>query len=106
MSLSKTQCNDAVEARTHGSSVSTTEPLLSRQTQSLNPEINQLYMTLKNSSCHVIGLFFVIMFLSSMSANVLAIKVVEETTHQLLQKVWCLLHKPIFVYLDENFATN
>ena len=43
MSLSKTQCNDAVEARTHGSSVSTTEPLLSRQTQSLNPEINQLY---------------------------------------------------------------
>ena len=33
-------------------------------------------------------------------------KVVEETFRQLLQKVWWLWHKQIFVYIDEDFAIN
>ena len=33
-------------------------------------------------------------------------KVVEETFRQLLQKVWCLWLKQIFVYIDEDFAIN
>ena len=33
-------------------------------------------------------------------------KVVEETYRQLLQKVWCLWRKQIFVYIDEDFAIN
>ena len=32
--------------------------------------------------------------------------VVEETFRQLLQKVWCLWCKQIFVYIDEDFAIN
>ena len=32
--------------------------------------------------------------------------VVEETVHQLLQKVWCLWRKQIVVYIDEHFAIN
>ena len=32
--------------------------------------------------------------------------VVEETSRQLLQKVLCLWHKQIFVYIDEDFAKN
>ena len=31
-------------------------------------------------------------------------KVVVETFRQLLQKVWYLWHKEIFVYSDEDFA--
>ena len=31
-------------------------------------------------------------------------KVIEETFHQLLQKVCCMWHKQIFVHIDENFA--
>ena len=30
-------------------------------------------------------------------------KVVEETFRQLLQMIWCLWHKPIFVQKDEDF---
>ena len=33
-------------------------------------------------------------------------KVVEENFRQLLQKVLCLWHKQIFVYIDEDFAIN
>ena len=33
-------------------------------------------------------------------------KVVEETFHQLLQMVWCLWVKQIFVYIDEDFEIN
>ena len=33
-------------------------------------------------------------------------KVVEEDVRQLLQKVWYLLHKQIFVYLDEDYVMN
>ena len=33
-------------------------------------------------------------------------KVVEENFHQLLQKVLCLWHKQIFVYIDEDFEIN
>ena len=33
-------------------------------------------------------------------------KVVEENIRQLLQKVLCLWHKEIFVYIDEDFAIN
>ena len=38
--------------------------------------------------------------------NVFAMKVVEESFRQLLQKVWCLWRKQIFVYIDEDFAIN
>ena len=33
-------------------------------------------------------------------------KVVKETFRQLLKKVWSLLHKQIFGYLDGAFAIN
>ena len=33
-------------------------------------------------------------------------KVVDENFRQLLEKVLCLWHKQIFVYIDEDFATN
>ena len=33
-------------------------------------------------------------------------KVVEENFRQLFQKVLCLWHKQIFVYIDEDFAIN
>ena len=33
-------------------------------------------------------------------------KVVEETFGQLLQMVWCLWLKRIFVYIDEDFEIN
>ena len=33
-------------------------------------------------------------------------KVVEEKFRQLLQKVLCLWHKEILVYIDEDFAIN
>ena len=33
-------------------------------------------------------------------------KVVEETFRQLLQKVCCVWHKQIFVWIDEDFAIN
>ena len=33
-------------------------------------------------------------------------KVVEENFRQLLQKVLCLWHKELFVYIDEDFALN
>ena len=33
-------------------------------------------------------------------------KVVEENFRQLLQKVLCLWHKELFVYIDEDFAIN
>ena len=33
-------------------------------------------------------------------------KVVEENFCQLLQKVLCLWHKELFVYIDEDFAIN
>ena len=33
-------------------------------------------------------------------------KVVEENFRQLLQKVLCLWHKQIIVYIDEDFAIN
>ena len=33
-------------------------------------------------------------------------KVVEETFYKLLQKVWYLWRKQIFVYIDEDFAIN
>ena len=33
-------------------------------------------------------------------------KVVKEAFHQLLQKVWCLWDKHIFVHIDEDFAIN
>ena len=33
-------------------------------------------------------------------------KVVEENFRQLLKKVFCLWHKQIFVYIDEDFAIN
>ena len=42
----------------------------------------------KKSSCY----FFAITFLSSILAKCVNDKAVEETFHQLLQKVWCLLH--------------
>ena len=52
------------------------------------------------------NLFSAITFISSIIANVFAMKVVEETFRQLLQKVWCLWPKQIFVYKDEDFAIN
>ena len=33
-------------------------------------------------------------------------KAVEENFRQLLQKVLCLWHEQIFVYIDEDFAIN
>ena len=33
-------------------------------------------------------------------------KVVEENFRQLLQKIFCLWRKQIFVYIDEDFAIN
>ena len=34
------------------------------------------------------------------------VKIVEVTFRQLLKRVWNLLHKQIFGYLDEDFAIN
>ena len=33
-------------------------------------------------------------------------KSVEETLRQLLQMIWCLWLKSIFVYIDEDFEIN
>ena len=38
--------------------------------------------------------------------NLFRMKVVEETFRQLLQKVCCVWHKQIYVYVDEDFAIN
>ena len=38
--------------------------------------------------------------------NLFVMKVVEENFGQLLRKVLCLWRKPIFVYIDGDFAIN
>ena len=42
----------------------------------------------------------------SLNQNVFAMKVVEETFRQLLQMVWCLWFKLIFLHIDEDFEIN
>ena len=43
-------------------------------------------------------------FLSLILAKCVRMKVVEEIFRQLLQKVWCLWRKQIYMYIDEDFA--
>ena len=59
----------------------------STMTVDLNPE-NKLLYEMKKKSCYS----FAITFLSSILAKCVDDKALEETFHQLLQRVWCLLH--------------
>ena len=61
---------------------------------------------LLNSSCKVFRANFRYNFFILNFSNVFAMKFVEETFRQLLQMVWCLWLKLIFVYLDEDFEIN
>ena len=52
-------------------------------------------------------LFFLpYLFLSSVLAKCVGMKVVKETFGKLLQKVCCVWPKQIFVCIDEDFAIN
>ena len=65
--------------------------------------ISVKYLT---SAVMFLELFFCNIFLSSILVKCVVMKDVEETFRQLLQRVWCLCHKQIFVYVEEDFAIN